>query len=78
MSKKPETDFKAMLQTTKVERKPSETNQEVTIKLSNYCLDVQRVRLGRVVSNKSVLKPLSTTFLPGKLNVIMFVQPYSD
>jgi hypothetical protein len=73
MSKKPLTEFMPVSLAKTMDISDSRSHQEVTITLSDYAVVVQKVRLWRVLSEKSILKPFATSFVPGKLNVIMFV-----
>ncbi|KAL8901093.1 MAG: hypothetical protein Q9207_005380, partial [Kuettlingeria erythrocarpa] len=52
--------------------KSLDERQRVTVSLQNYSLDIQkRDRLLRKSIEKSILKPVTTVFEPGVLNVIM-------
>ncbi|EGE80497.2 ATPase [Blastomyces dermatitidis ATCC 18188] len=58
----------------KLVARPLEGARKVSIRLSKYELEIQKRSLGRrgfTSSRLSVLKPLSTEFHPGQLNVIM-------
>ncbi|KAF2663360.1 pleiotropic drug resistance protein, ABC superfamily [Microthyrium microscopicum] len=72
MSKKPQVDFKPTIHVEREGQSWSEKRQEAVISLMQYSLDVQKRRPWGAIHNQiSILKPLSTTFQPGKLNIIM-------
>jgi hypothetical protein len=73
MSKKPQSKFTPVIHTEAIDDLSLKKRQEVTISLKNYSLNVKLVKPWGVVSEKPILKQLTTTFTPGKLNVIMFV-----
>jgi hypothetical protein len=73
MSKKPQSEFTAVPNAEIPDKFGLKNRKEVTISLKDYSLDVKRVRPWGNLSEKSILKPVTTMFMPGKLNIIMFV-----
>jgi hypothetical protein len=72
MSKKPQGEFKQIAQVEDTVQSDPKKWPETAIALRQYSLDVQNLRpWGTIYRQTSILKPFSTTFEQGKLNMIM-------
>ena len=71
ISRARETDVDRSLDKEKAPSRTSEGFRAVNISLDNYSLDIAKHSIFGKTSKISILKPISTTFQPGILNVIM-------